>query len=251
MSRDCCLCKGRPAIQNSHVVPNFIVKRLKKGTPVPFLVQSTNVTLSIQDSWKGEYLCGACEQEVSRWENWFCREVYDPFEKEWQASFAYDENLALFLSSLHFRWFCHLQGSCSEVPEPYCVIAQKARDQCRGITATGPHLYLSLLFPIRDDHGFLPGINTYFYEAIDGHGYRVGSESHAILRWCYFCKSKPRKPSRGLSPFDLSCRWSRLAECGQEEEGTQDRLGMVDRAEPRPWRRINRRLSHIQIAQRR
>jgi hypothetical protein len=99
----CVLCGLKPPIEESHIVPKFVFKRLKYGSPLDSLRNSENVNKTYQDGWKGDYLCADCEARFSKWEDWFVKAVYDPFRAGVATTFPYDERLALFAASLHFR----------------------------------------------------------------------------------------------------------------------------------------------------
>jgi len=77
-------------------VPNFVVRRLKAGTPHRTLRHSNDLSRVEQDGWKGPYLCAGCEGIFSEWEDSFCREIYDPLLKGGVQTFALSEKSALF-----------------------------------------------------------------------------------------------------------------------------------------------------------
>lgn len=75
----CILCESAPPIQNSHILPNFVIKSLKGGTPLKILIHSINPTVPPRAAWKGPYLCGACEQAISQLESDFASAFYTIF----------------------------------------------------------------------------------------------------------------------------------------------------------------------------
>src|SRR5260221_4795655 len=100
----CILCKSNPPIEKSHIIPAFVIRRLKKGSPLDTLIHSDKLSKTFYDGWKGPYLCAACEQDFSKLENFFCTAVYDPFDKKALTSFDYGPELLLFAASLIFPW---------------------------------------------------------------------------------------------------------------------------------------------------
>lgn len=168
----CILCLQDPPIENSHIVPKFVIKRLKEGSPLQTLVHSNMLNRVFQDGWKEDYLCNGCEQRFSCLEHWFCQNVYDPFLAGAQLSLKYGNELGLFICSLGFRY---IRYALDKNPSQPCapelsVMYQNLRtgllnDSLANIPA---HPYTQFLFPITSIGQFPPGINTYLFESIDG-----------------------------------------------------------------------------------
>ncbi len=168
----CILCGKQPPIENSHVVPNFVIKRLKAGNPLKTLVHSDALTKAFQDGWKGDYLCQTCEGNFSKYENWFCKNIYDPWTAGKEVDVSYTEELGLFASSLAFRYIHYASEQNPSKPMPKALrdlnddlrSALNANDLA-GLRACS---YLQFLAPVDTLEQFPPGINTYLFEAIDG-----------------------------------------------------------------------------------
>lgn len=166
----CILCNVNPPIENSHVVPNFVVRRLKAGTPHRTLRHSNDLSRVEQDGWKGPYLCAGCEGKFSKSEDSFCREIYDPLLKGGVQTFALREKSALFAVSLHFRCMHFAMDlSSDKVEEQVLRLYQKTRAICSSerLSSSDVYSYAEILKPITDATVFPPGINTYFFETID------------------------------------------------------------------------------------
>ena len=171
MASLCILCEGSPPIENSHMVPKFFIRRLMKGTSVKALRNSNYVTRPVQDGWKGRYLCQQCEMRFSAWETDFANRIYDPYLNGNKDPAVQDIALVLFVTSLHFRYLEYAKDRNKGLPDSVDVpnLIEKLRDALLNGRSPGDiHLYAT---PLRQviDHEILPaGVNTYFFEVIDG-----------------------------------------------------------------------------------
>lgn len=171
MNTSCILCNKKPPIRGSHIIPNFAVKRLKRGNPIGTLIHSDNVNKVQQDGWKKDYLCIDCEQRFSKLEDWFCKHVYDPFIAGSTNEFSYNGELLEFSVSLYFRYLKFLidynlgQKDITAISPIY----EDFRNRLNISNYTGLFSYLAFHREVKDaGYGYIPGINTYFYECIDG-----------------------------------------------------------------------------------
>lgn len=169
-ARTCVLCESAPPIRNSHIVPNFVVKHLKRGTPVKSLIHSIKPTVPEQDAWKGPYLCEGCEQIVSKLESHFASTVYTPLVNSGVVSLRYDDRIARFLASVHFRYLAFVADQAT-TPPPAGIesLGRSLRHAISGGLAAAPgiSLYMAPLYPVRTPV-YPPGVNHYFFETIDG-----------------------------------------------------------------------------------
>jgi hypothetical protein len=132
---------------------------------------STDINLPVQDGWKDYYLCKACEQKLSEWENWFAQRIFYPRVSQDAGVFPYDASLYLFASSLHFRYARYVMDQNPGSTNPGAAsLFEKARVVCRrdDITASSLFHYIVCLRPVDRLGRFPPGINTYFFMTIDG-----------------------------------------------------------------------------------
>jgi len=167
----CILCGVRLPIKNSHVIPKFVYKRLKAGSPLNQLRHSQNFNKAVQDGWKGDYLCQTCDNEtVSKWENYFADTVYVPWLKDGVITCAYDERLGLFLASLHLRnlehQFRHHPGQAT--PQAM-ALRDNLRTMCQNSNPAHPNVrqHLELVKPQPDPAAWPAGVNTYLRETVD------------------------------------------------------------------------------------
>jgi hypothetical protein len=74
----CALCRNERNLELSHIVPRFVAKRLKADSPNPFMRNSQEPNLRVQDAPKKRLLCRQCEERFSRVEDIFARELFTP-----------------------------------------------------------------------------------------------------------------------------------------------------------------------------
>jgi len=173
MTKKCIFDPTLDAIENSHVVPRFIAKRLKAGSPAKWLWDSESG--KVQDSWKGAWVSGEFEQVLSRWENYFASKLYVPFLNTKALNVNYTESLWLFLASLHARLIKHtnhLERHTGKDMSSYDQLFEACRS---GVVSQTPsnavHLYLTFHYPITNNPAYVPGVNTFLREAIYGELY--------------------------------------------------------------------------------
>lgn len=101
----CSYCGVNPAIERSHVVPNFVGKHIKKNSTSGFLLNSWRYTPQ-QDIYKGPYLCAKCDNETfSSWESFYASGIWrNPLtaNSDWGR-----EEAILFTLSLAYRYTLH------------------------------------------------------------------------------------------------------------------------------------------------
>ena len=79
MQTICSLCLNEASLQQSHIIPDFILKWYKKTQQGP-LRNSQNPNCRIQDYLKAYLLCNTCEVKISQWENPFCEKIFKPYQ---------------------------------------------------------------------------------------------------------------------------------------------------------------------------
>lgn len=98
----CALCRQKKELQLSHIIPNFVGRKMKKTSPVN--IRSTNEPNRIaQDIEKHYLLCHDCEELFSEKERWFANNIFNPWIDQKQVQYNYDENLTYFIISLSWR----------------------------------------------------------------------------------------------------------------------------------------------------
>jgi uncharacterized protein YlaI len=110
MIEKCALCRKEKELENSHIIPKFVFKWMKK-TGSSKLRQLTAINKSVEDGPTKKLLCGDCEDEFSAYEDYFARFFFHPLldniiENKGPItipSIDYNENLYLFSMSLLWR----------------------------------------------------------------------------------------------------------------------------------------------------
>lgn len=99
---ECRLCREQKELQNSHVIPNFIIKWMKKSGPTPFLRRAVEPDTRIQN-YHEKLLCRECEQIFSPYEGKFASKVFYPHVRGEKEEFKYGEWLHRFVLSVSWR----------------------------------------------------------------------------------------------------------------------------------------------------
>lgn len=98
----CKLCSEDRELQNSHVIPRFVIKWMKNTGPTPFLRKAVDPNTRIQD-YHEKLLCKECEQIFSDWEGKFASHVFYPHVRDQTNKFEYGEWLYRFVLSVSWR----------------------------------------------------------------------------------------------------------------------------------------------------
>lgn len=110
----CVLCLKDKELADSHVIPSFIIKWLKRTSLTGFVRDPMNGNRRIQDGYKQPLLCFDCEEIISRYENSFNQKLFKPFTENYlekngkikQDGFLqYGEWLNKFIISILWRSF--------------------------------------------------------------------------------------------------------------------------------------------------
>lgn len=75
---NCALCEINPREEDSHIIPSFVFRWLKRTSATGFLRSTGNINQRIQDGEKYPLLCRQCEDAFSVWETAFANEVFFP-----------------------------------------------------------------------------------------------------------------------------------------------------------------------------
>ena len=113
MINKCALCDEKKELKQSHIIPSFVGKWLKKTSPTGYLRQIIKPNKRVQDITKEYLLCNECEQLFSSFEDLFAKKVFYPYVNEeldeWSVAkgnikeIQYDEWLLKFIASLQWR----------------------------------------------------------------------------------------------------------------------------------------------------
>lgn len=99
---ECRLCLQQRELQNSHVIPSFVLRWMKKTGPTPFLRKAVEPDTRIQD-YHEKLLCDDCEQIFSEYEGKFASYVFYPHVRGEKETFDHSEWLYRFVLSVSWR----------------------------------------------------------------------------------------------------------------------------------------------------
>ena len=190
----CILCGIRPPIEGSHVVPLFVYKRLKAGSPLNQLRHSQNFNKAVQDGWKGDYLCQPCDNETfSGWEGYFVQTVYDPCLQDGAVALPM-RTPRPFLSP---RFTCEILNINFDIIRARLLpqalaLRDNLRTMCQQSNPTSPHVHqhLELVRPQTDPAAWPAGVNTYLRETVDMYVDTPPTANH-VARLPVVCASPP------------------------------------------------------------
>lgn len=98
----CALCKQNKELQLSHIIPNFVSRKMKK-TSIGNMRNSSEPNKVIQDIEKHYMLCHECEERFSAIEKYFANKIFNPWIDSKQIELEYDKKLTEFIISLSWR----------------------------------------------------------------------------------------------------------------------------------------------------
>lgn len=127
MTSKCNLCGKQANLQNSHIIPRFVFRWLKKTAATPFLRNSENVNTRVQD-YHEKLLCEDCELQFSDYESKFASNVFYPFINGESNSFAYDEWLQRFIISISWRLIVSERTDLSRLDSVHAEAIREAKD---------------------------------------------------------------------------------------------------------------------------
>lgn len=172
----CKLCGSEGVLEESHFIPKFVGKWMKKTSITGFLREKNEVQKRAQDTAKEYWLCGSCEDKLSVWETNFANKIFYPFLNEGKDSASYGDWLSKFCASLSWRTLTYIRSKNpnDDQPEEYYKTIEKAERHLAGyILGTIDNLneYEQHLFPLdaiaSTTYNKLPNnINRYFLRTI-------------------------------------------------------------------------------------
>lgn len=118
MAEKCRLCGEKKELQQSHIIPNFVIRWLKKSGGTPFLREVDDADERIQD-YKEKLLCEDCEQKFGKWETKFATKIFHPFIREQTSEIEYEEWLQLFIISISWRIIVCDRTNIEEFEQPH------------------------------------------------------------------------------------------------------------------------------------
>lgn len=105
INNPCRLCKRVSSLQESHIIPSFVGKWLKKTSATGFFSQISpdhNIQ-RVQDLFKTGLLCSRCEILISNFERYFAEKVFYPLQEGNLKSISINDNLGKFAVSISLK----------------------------------------------------------------------------------------------------------------------------------------------------
>ncbi|WP_198290648.1 hypothetical protein WKI13_13170 [Teredinibacter turnerae] len=183
----CKLCKNESNLRESHILPKFIGKWIKKTSITGYLREHNELEKRAQDTAKEYLLCAECENLFSAWERNFANRIFYPFVDRDEDSANYEDWLAKFCASLSWRTlvFIMSKNKSEERSEDYNFQIESARihlekfllGQVDNLNKYEQHLYPLDRIEYTTSPGMPPNINRYFLRttALDIVGNNVGT----------------------------------------------------------------------------
>ena len=104
MEKACALCGNIAVLENSHIIPKFVFKYLKKDSFTGRMRITAEPNKAVQDGEKMELLCGACEDKFQKLETHFSNKVFRPYKLDKITEFKYEESIIHdFVTSVNWR----------------------------------------------------------------------------------------------------------------------------------------------------
>ncbi len=173
----CRLCRVKPTVKKSHIIPSFVFRWFKDTSSTGFIRRGGNVNLRQQDGVKEKFLCEDCEETFSVWEKQFSEQIFVPLHKDETQIFNYGDWLVRFLTSLSWRVLLfHLEKELIVLPPQHLQKAESVLETWRTYLL-GEHQqlgdyqqHLVLLGSPTEVRGTLaktPYLTRYFVRAVD------------------------------------------------------------------------------------
>lgn len=99
----CRLCREDRDLRDSHVLPAFAFRWMRKSAAGGFLRLAGSPNLRTQDGITKRWLCRSCEQLLSRSEKLFADRIFHPYNEESGRSLRYGTWMMHFATSLAWR----------------------------------------------------------------------------------------------------------------------------------------------------
>ena len=173
----CKLCGNRSELQESHIIPKFVFKYLKKSSVTGYFRLGEIPDRRPQDGYKIPLLCRRCEQMFSQWERLFASKVFIPLNKD-QTLGGYGSWLLKFAVSVSWRVLSFFRNELdlNHFPEKLLISVDSALKTWKDFMFDErPHpgkyeqhfLPFSGLISGHDDPEIPTNINRYIFRSID------------------------------------------------------------------------------------
>lgn len=178
MHGTCALCKDTAELKESHIIPKFIGKWLKRTSATGYLRNIDNINKRQQDIPKDYLLCHNCEILFSGWEKHFSEKIFLPFLDKEQYITPYQDWFSKFCASLSWRTLIHIKHQNNDFigeSEYFLKQTNQAEIHLRNFLLgdiQNLNQYEQHIFPLSEIEkppeylNFPPNINRYFLRSI-------------------------------------------------------------------------------------
>lgn len=129
----CALCLAERELRESHIIPKFVFKYLKRTSATGYLRFGTQPNRRVQDGRKVPMLCEECEQRFSTLEKYFAETLFEPYTADRSAVLPYDARLLKFAASLSWRvlYYYNAHGHLGDVAAQHLPRIDRALETWR------------------------------------------------------------------------------------------------------------------------
>lgn len=114
----CKLCQSESTLKESHFIPKFVGKWIKKTGVTGYIRESNEVHKRAQDIAKEYWLCVDCEGLFSEWERQFANRVFYPFVDKGESEASYEKWMVRFCASLSWRTLTYTRSKNESESKP-------------------------------------------------------------------------------------------------------------------------------------
>jgi hypothetical protein len=126
MTSECDLCGDLADLRDSHVIPRFVLKYIKKSGATPFMTKVDNPENRFQDHTE-TLLCADCEAEFNQFERPFAGKIFHPYMRGEKQVFEYTDWLQKFIISVNWRLMISELSSWEELRTHDCEAVRDAK----------------------------------------------------------------------------------------------------------------------------
>lgn len=164
----CKLCDSESELKESHFIPKFIGKWVKKTGVTGYIRDANEVHKRAQDIAKEYWLCGQCELMFSAWERSFANKIFYPFVDKGESVAHYEQWMSKFCASVSWRTLSYIRykNNTQEYEDELDAAQQHLKNYLLGHESNlyGYEQHVFPLEPIESttQSGLPPNINRYF-----------------------------------------------------------------------------------------
>jgi len=203
---ECRLCGENRKLQNSHIIPRFVIRWMKKTGPTPFLRKAVDPNTRIQD-YHEKLLCEDCEQIFSDWEGKFATQVFYPHVRGQKEVYEYNEWLYKFVLSVSWRLLVSKMAVWHEDDHPKNRVVEERLETWKEILLgekaisedpSQHHIYFAdKIDLVKSDPEAPNGFEIYMQRNLDGTSVYGGDQIHTYFKFpkiLFFSTITPSDP---------------------------------------------------------